>query len=62
VRRAPYEAILGHDNFYHVSPAFAKRFQRPDETEEEYVLRLKKELEDKFIELGPETVIGCKIS
>ncbi|THU92737.1 hypothetical protein K435DRAFT_671560 [Dendrothele bispora CBS 962.96] len=58
VRRAPYEAILDHEAFHHVSPAFAKRFQRPDESEEQYVARLKKELEDKFIELGPDTVIG----
>ncbi|KAJ8081887.1 putative secondary metabolism biosynthetic enzyme [Marasmius tenuissimus] len=57
-RRAPYEAILNHDNFHHVSPAYAARFQNPDETEEQYVERLKKELEDKFIELGPDTVIG----
>ncbi|THV00752.1 PLP-dependent transferase [Dendrothele bispora CBS 962.96] len=57
-RRAPYEAILDHDNFHHVSPAFAKRFQRSDETEEQYVLRLQKELDDKFLALGPDTVIG----
>ncbi|KAL0579002.1 hypothetical protein V5O48_002997 [Marasmius crinis-equi] len=57
-RRAPYEAILNHDNFHHVSPAYAARFQNPDETEEQYVGRLRKELEDKFIELGPDTVIG----
>ncbi|KAG7094891.1 hypothetical protein E1B28_005698 [Marasmius oreades] len=57
-RRAPYEAILNHDNFHHVSPAYAQRFQRSDETEEQYVERLKKELEDKFIELGPNTIIG----
>ncbi|KAK0239028.1 pyridoxal phosphate-dependent transferase [Armillaria nabsnona] len=57
-RRAPYEAILDHDNFHHVSPAWAKRFQLPDETEEQYVERLRKELEDKFIELGPDTVVG----
>ncbi|KAG1850714.1 hypothetical protein F4604DRAFT_1907303, partial [Suillus subluteus] len=57
-RRAPYEAILDHQNFHHVSPAYAKRFQKPDETEEQYVERLRQELEDKFIELGPETVIG----
>ena len=31
-----------------------------DETEEEYVERLKKELDDKFMELGPDTVIACK--
>jgi E3 ubiquitin-protein ligase TRIP12 len=58
-RREPYEAILDHQNFHHVSPAYAKRFQNPHETEEQYVERLRQELEDKFIELGPETVIGC---
>lgn len=59
-RRGPYEVILDHDNYHHVSPAYAKRFQKPDESEEQYVERLRKELEDKFIELGPDTVIGCK--
>lgn len=59
-RRAPYEAILNHESFHHVSPAYAKRFQRADETEEQYVERLRKELEDKFEELGPDTVIGCE--
>ncbi|TCD71722.1 hypothetical protein EIP91_005488 [Steccherinum ochraceum] len=57
-RRAPYADILHVSNFHHVSPAYAKRFQRPDETEEDYVERLRKELEDKFLELGPDTVIG----
>ena len=61
-RRAPYETILNHDNFHHVSPAYAKRFQLADETEEQYVERLRKELDDKFQELGPETVIGCKLA
>lgn len=57
-RRAPYEAILDHDNFHHVSPAFYKRHRNQNETEEQYVERLKKELDDKFVALGPETVIG----
>lgn len=59
-RRAPYADILDNEHFHHVSPAYAKRFQKSDETEEQYVERLRQELEDKFIELGPETVIGCK--
>lgn len=59
-RRAPYEAVLNHENFHHVSPAYAKRFQKPDETEEQYVERLRQELEDRFIELGPDTVVGCE--
>ena len=58
-RRAPYEALLDHEHYHHVSPAYAKRFQKPDESEKQYVERLQKELEDKFIELGPDTVIGC---
>lgn len=57
-RRAPYEANLTHHCFHHVSPAYAKRFQKPDETEEQYVERLRQELDDKFQELGPETVIA----
>jgi E3 ubiquitin-protein ligase TRIP12 len=50
---------LDDKHFHHVSPAYAKRFQTQDETEEQYVERLRQELENKFIELGPETVIGC---
>jgi E3 ubiquitin-protein ligase TRIP12 len=61
-RREPYEVILNHDEFYHVSPAYAKRFMKEGETEEEYVERLRKELDDKFLELGPETVIGCEFT
>lgn len=59
-RRAPYAAILDNEHFHHVSPAYAKRFQRPEESEAEYVERLRAELEAKFIELGPDTVIGCE--
>lgn len=58
-RRAPYAAILDSENFHHVSPAYAARFQAKGESEEQYVERLRKELEDKFIALGPETVVGC---
>ncbi|KAF9245359.1 hypothetical protein BU15DRAFT_85677 [Melanogaster broomeanus] len=57
-RRAPFADILDTEHFHHVSPAYAKRFQKADETEAQYVERLRQELEDKFIELGPETVIG----
>lgn len=49
---------MDEKNFHHVSPAYAKRFQKPDETEEQYVERLRQELEDKFVALGPDTVIG----
>lgn len=59
-RREPYAVILDDENFHHVSPAYAARFQRKDETEEQYVERLRQELEDKFEALGPNTVIGCE--
>ncbi|KAG9010314.1 hypothetical protein FRB94_010664 [Tulasnella sp. JGI-2019a] len=57
-RRVPYEAIIDHENFHHVSPAYAARYQLPNETEQQYVARLAQELEDKFQQLGPQTVIG----
>ncbi|KAF8659854.1 hypothetical protein AX16_001739 [Volvariella volvacea WC 439] len=57
-RRAPFEDILDHDNFHHVSPAYARRFQRFGETEADYVERLRQELESKFLELGSDTIIG----
>ncbi|TDL21827.1 PLP-dependent transferase [Rickenella mellea] len=57
-RRKPYEGILDHEHFHFVSPAFAKRFQRSDESEADYVERLRKELDDKFQELGPGNVIA----
>jgi E3 ubiquitin-protein ligase TRIP12 len=58
-RRAPYIHQLNTSSFHHVSPAYAKRFQLSDESEADYVERLRKELEDKFIALGPDTVIAC---
>ena len=61
-RRLPYAAILNTENFHHVSPAYAARFKGKDETEEQYVERLRKELEDKFLELGPDSVIGCMLT
>ncbi|KIM44610.1 hypothetical protein M413DRAFT_25067 [Hebeloma cylindrosporum] len=53
-----YADILDDVHFHHVSPAYAKRFQRADENEEQYVERLRQELEDKFLQLGPDTVVG----
>lgn len=57
MRRAPYLPLLGHA-FHHVSPAYAYRGQHDDESEAEYVARLAAELEAKFQELGPDTVMA----
>lgn len=59
-RREPYAAILDEENFHHVAPAYAARLKGKKESEEEYVERLRKQLDDKFQELGPDTVIGCE--
>ena len=59
-RRRPYDAVLDKESFIHVGPAYAKRFMQEGETEESYVKRLQKELDDKFLAAGPENVIACK--
>ncbi len=57
MRRALYEPLLSQA-FTHVSPCFAYRFRRDDESEAGYVDRLAGELEAEFRRLGPETVIA----
>ena len=54
-RREPYAPLLSHA-FSHVSPAFAYREQRENETEAEFTTRLAEELEAAFQRLGPDTV------
>jgi adenosylmethionine-8-amino-7-oxononanoate aminotransferase len=54
-RREPYKPLLA-DAFSHVTPAFAYREKRVEETEEAFVRRLVAELEAEFQRLGPDTV------
>ena len=54
-RRKPYAPLLS-GAFSHVSPAFAYREQREDETEAEFTARLAGELEAEFQRLGADTV------
>ncbi|CAD6591461.1 MAG: hypothetical protein ASARMPRED_005400 [Alectoria sarmentosa] len=56
-RKVPYEPLLSK-NVSHVSPAYAYQYQLPEESEEQYVMRLAEELDDEFHRLGPETVIA----
>jgi adenosylmethionine-8-amino-7-oxononanoate aminotransferase len=42
----------------HISPCFAFREKRPDESEADYGRRVADELEAEILRLGPETVIG----
>ena len=56
-RREPYKPLLA-DAFSHVTPAFAYREKRDEETEDDFVRRLIAELEAEFQRLGPETVVA----
>ncbi len=64
-RRQPFLPLLAPA--HHVSPCYAYRDQRSDETEEQYAARLADELEQKILEIGPdrvaafvaETVVGA---
>lgn len=53
-RRAPFLPLL--TEAHHISPCYAYREQRKEESEEQYALRLASELEQKILELGPENV------
>ena len=55
-RRQQFEPML--IEAHHISPCYAYRDQRAQESETEYGLRVADELEAKIRELGPETVIG----
>ncbi len=57
MRRKPYLPILS-DAFSHVSPCYAYRDRRDDESDEQYVARLAAELEAEFQRLGPQNVIA----
>ncbi|MEQ9641534.1 MAG: aspartate aminotransferase family protein [Alphaproteobacteria bacterium] len=55
-RREPYAPML--TEAHHISPCFAYRGRRADESEEQYGQRVADELEAKLAELGPDTVIA----
>jgi adenosylmethionine-8-amino-7-oxononanoate aminotransferase len=57
LRRLPYEPLL-MSNVYHISPCYPYRQRIEGESDAAFVLRKAAELDAKFKELGPETVIG----
>jgi adenosylmethionine-8-amino-7-oxononanoate aminotransferase len=54
-RRAVFEPLL-LDTMHHISPCYAYRGQRADESETEYGRRVADELETKILELGVDSV------
>ena len=57
-RKAPYKDCFQLPYVSWVSPAYAYRGQRDDETEEEYSARLVEELDAEFQRLDPSTIIA----
>lgn len=55
-RREPFRPLL--IEAHHVSPCYAYRGLEAGESDETYAIRLASELEQKILELGPETVAG----
>src|SRR5690606_28149638 len=56
MRRAPFQPLL--IEAFHIDPCYAYRHQHPEETAEAYAIRAANELEEKLLEVGPETVIA----
>jgi len=54
-RRAPWEGVIPK-NGHHVSPCYSYRNLNKGESVAEYVTRLKDELEQRIVELGPKNV------
>jgi len=55
-RRAQFKPLLIET--HHVDPCFAYHLRRPGENDTEYAARAAQALEDKILELGPDTVIA----
>ncbi|NUS20984.1 MAG: aspartate aminotransferase family protein [Mesorhizobium sp.] len=55
-RRAQFRPLLIET--HHIDPCFAYRFQEAGETDDDYAARAAQALEDKIVELGPETVMA----
>ncbi|MEH6473412.1 MAG: aspartate aminotransferase family protein [Halopseudomonas sp.] len=55
-RRAPFDPILNSSE--HISACFAYRDLQPGESEYQYGQRVANELEQKLLELGPDTVLA----
>jgi len=56
MRRTQFRPLLIET--HHIDPCFAYRFQEPGESDESYAARAARALEDKVLELGPETVMA----
>jgi adenosylmethionine-8-amino-7-oxononanoate aminotransferase len=55
-RRTQFRPLLVET--HHIDPCFAYRYQQPGETDQDYAARAAQALEDKILELGPESVMA----
>jgi adenosylmethionine-8-amino-7-oxononanoate aminotransferase len=56
MRRTQFRPLLIET--HHIDPCFAYRYQQPGESDKSYAARAAQALEDKVLELGPETVMA----
>jgi adenosylmethionine-8-amino-7-oxononanoate aminotransferase len=56
MRRKQFRPLLIET--HHIDPCFAYRYQEPGESDESYAVRAAQALEDKVLELGPDTVMA----
>ncbi|EPX75349.1 uncharacterized protein SOCG_04591 [Schizosaccharomyces octosporus yFS286] len=54
-RRAPYEGVFPKVTSF-VDPCYTYRHKKENETDEQYVYRLEKQLEDEFLVVGPNRI------
>ena len=55
-RRAPFRPMLIET--HHIEPCYAYRYQQPYESDDAYAARAAQALEDKVLDLGPDTVMA----
>jgi adenosylmethionine-8-amino-7-oxononanoate aminotransferase len=55
-RRIQFRPLLVET--HHIDPCFDYRYREPGESEQDYAIRAAQALEDKILELGPETVMA----
>ncbi|KAL3426337.1 aminotransferase class-III [Phlyctema vagabunda] len=55
-RKIPYEGAVTLPHVAYVEPAYAYQYQRTDESEDQYVGRLLRGLEQEFLRIGPKRV------
>lgn len=58
IRNQKFKDMFDENTFHKVDPPFYLHYSKDSETEEQFLDRLLKQLDDKFLELGPQNVMA----